>query len=84
MFTWILLAIIVAALFGVINVDKVRAWIIEESRAAWPHLRNFFDKVQEKTKGVASRVENKLDITKDKMEEKKDEFEDKVNSNIHN
>ena len=36
MLTWILIAVIVAALFGVINFDHIREWSIERSKEAWP------------------------------------------------
>ena len=42
MLTWILIAVIVAALFGVINFDHIREWSIERSKEAWPYIQKFF------------------------------------------
>lgn len=41
MLTWILIAVIVAALFGVINFDHIREWSIERSKEAWPYIQKF-------------------------------------------
>ncbi|MBS4773738.1 MAG: hypothetical protein KHX55_05645 [Proteobacteria bacterium] len=48
MLTWILLAIIVAALLGYINVDKVRAKLIEYYHQAMPHVKKAVDEIKTK------------------------------------
>ena len=48
MLTWILIAIIIAALFGVINLDNVRRWIIAQSKELWPHLKKIIDAGKQK------------------------------------
>ena len=48
MLTWILIAVIVAALFGVINFDHIREWSIERSKEAWPYIQKFFRYLGEK------------------------------------
>ena len=48
MLTWILLAIIVAALLGYINVDKVRAKLIEYYHKAMPHVKKAVDDIKNK------------------------------------
>ncbi|MFR8207320.1 MAG: hypothetical protein ACLU99_14220 [Alphaproteobacteria bacterium] len=50
MLTWILIAVIVAALFGVINFDHIREWSIERSKEAWPYIQKFFRYLGEKWK----------------------------------
>ena len=48
MLTWILIAIIVAALFGVINLDNIRQWIIAKSKEAWPYIKKAIDTGKQK------------------------------------
>lgn len=56
MLTWILLAIIVAALLGYINVDKVRAKLIEYYHQALPHVKKAVDEI--KTKAAENSKNN--------------------------
>ncbi len=59
MFTWILLAIIIAALFGLINFDKVRYWLITQGRALWPHAQKYAKVAEKKIKTVQSKLKEK-------------------------
>ncbi len=76
MFTWILLAILVAALFGVINLDQVREWTVQKSREAWPHIESFFHRVGEKMGSAKAKVENTKENLGDKFDEVKNKTED--------
>ena len=58
MLTWILIAVIVAALFGVINFDHIREWSIERSKEAWPYIQKFFRYLGEKMESAKDKVEN--------------------------
>lgn len=58
MLTWILIAVIVAALFGVINFDHIREWSIERSKEAWPYIQKFFRYLGEKMESAKAKVEN--------------------------
>ena len=59
MFTWILLAIIVAALFGFIDFDKVRYWLIAQGRTLWPHAQKYAKVAEKKIKEVQSKLKEK-------------------------
>lgn len=48
MLTWILIAIIVAALFGVINFDQIREWLIKTWKKYWPEAQKLFNRAKEK------------------------------------
>lgn len=48
MLTWILIAIIVAALFGLINLDQIREKLIAAWKKYWPEAQKYLD--QAKTK----------------------------------
>lgn len=65
MFTWILLAIVVAALFGFINFDKVRYWLLTRGKDLWPHAQKYVNVAQEKIKEFQNHME----------EQKNDELE---------
>lgn len=84
MLTWILIAIIVAALFGLINFDQIREWGIAKSKEAWPHVRHAMSWMGEKIESAKAKVESShskindnLDKAKDKVEEYKDDAKDK-------
>lgn len=87
MFTWILIAIIVAALFGLINFDHIREWTIARSREAWPHIKAFLNRISEKIDSAKAHVENSkdsvnktLDKANDKIEEYKEGAQDKIDN----
>ncbi len=91
MFTWILLAILIAALFGVINLDSVREWTVQKTREAWPHIQEFSHRVHEKMGSAKAKVENTTDKIGDKFDEAKEktkdfaeEMKDKYNENKDN
>ena len=91
MLTWILIAVIVAALFGVINFDHIREWSIERSKEAWPYIQKFFRYLGEKMESAKAKVENtqkrvdeKLDDAKEKTEESKDDIKENINDDSHN
>lgn len=48
MLTWILIAILIAALFGVINLDNVRRWLIIKAQEIWPHVKKVIDEGKKK------------------------------------
>ena len=48
MLTWILIAIIVAALFGVINFDQIREWIISTWKKYLPEAQKLLNRAKEK------------------------------------
>lgn len=54
MLTWILLAIIVAALLGYINVDKVRAKLIEYYNKYLPQVKKAIEDIKNKKKDNVS------------------------------
>ena len=58
MLTWILIAIIVAALFGLINFDQIREQIITTWKKYWPEAKKYID--QAKTK-IEDKKHNKED-----------------------
>ncbi len=76
MFTWILLAILVAALFGVINLDSVREWTVQKTREAWPHIQEFSHRVHDKMGSAKAKVENTTDKIGDKFDEAKEKTKD--------
>lgn len=76
MFTWILLAILVAALFGVINLDSVREWTVQKTREAWPHVQEFSHRVSEKMGSAKAKVENTKDKIGDKFDDAKEKTKD--------
>ena len=91
MFTWILLAILIAALFGFINLDSVREWTVQKTREAWPHIQEFSHRVHEKMGSAKAKVENTTDKIGDKFDEAKEktkdfaeEMKDKYNENKDN
>ena len=57
MLTWILIAIIVLALFGVINFDDIRAKLIELWNKYWPVAQKHIKEVQKKIE--ANKKDNK-------------------------
>ncbi len=48
MLTWILIAIIIAALFGVINFDQIREWLIKTWKKYWPEAQKLLNQAKEK------------------------------------
>lgn len=48
MLTWILIAIIVAALFGVIDFKQIREWLISQWRKYSPEAKKLIDQAKEK------------------------------------
>lgn len=64
MLTWILLAIIVAALLGYINVDKVRAKLIEYYHQALPHVKKAVDEIKTKAAENSQNNNNENDGNK--------------------
>lgn len=48
MLTWILIAIIIAALFGVINFEQIREWIILNWKKYWPEAQKLITKAKNK------------------------------------
>ena len=91
MLTWILIAVIVAALFGVINFDHIREWSIERSKEAWPYIQKFFrylggkmESAKAKVENTQKRVDEKLDDAKEKTEEIKDDIKENINDDSHN
>ncbi len=48
MLTWILIAIIVAALFGVINFDQIRDWLIKMWKQYSPEAKKLLKQAKEK------------------------------------
>ena len=58
MLTWILIAIIVAALFGVINLDNIRQWIIAKSKEAWPYIKKAIDTGKQKIEETKNKDKN--------------------------
>lgn len=64
MLTWILLAIIVAALLGYINVDKVRAKLIEYYHQALPHVKKAVDEIKTKAAENSHNNNNENDSNK--------------------
>lgn len=77
MLTWILIAVIVAALFGVINFDHIREWSIERSKEAWPYIQSFplsrrkMESAKAKVENTQKRVDEKLDDAKEKPKKSK-------------
>ena len=59
MLTWILIAIIVLALFGVINFDDIRAKLIELWNKYWPVAQKHIKEAQKKIE--ANKKNNKED-----------------------
>ncbi len=55
MLTWILIAIIVAALFGVINLDNIRQQIIAKSKEAWPYIKKVINTGKQKIKEIQNK-----------------------------
>ena len=66
MFTWILIAIIVAALFGVINVDKVRAQLIELGKKYLPIAIKYYNIAKDKLIEYQNKQKNNSDDKNDK------------------
>lgn len=88
MLTWILLAVLVLALFGVINLDNIRDWSIEKSKEAWPHVRGYLSTLSEKIDSAKAKVENSknkiknnLDDAQNKIEDYQDDEDDRFNNN---
>ncbi len=44
MLTWILIAIVIAALFGIIDLNKIRLQLIEKSKEYLPKIKEYFNK----------------------------------------
>ena len=45
MLTWILIAIIIAAIFGVIDLTKWRPWLVAQYRKYQPQLQEWLQKI---------------------------------------
>lgn len=48
MFTWILIAIAIAAIFGIINIEQIKNQALELYHKFQPHLQNILNKIKEK------------------------------------
>ncbi len=59
MLTWILIAIIVAALFGLINFDQIREQIIKTWKKYWPEARKYLDQAKSKIEEKSRNQDHK-------------------------
>lgn len=68
MFTWILLIIIIAALFGFINFDHIREWLIINTQKYLPEAKKYAKiaktKIEEKAKDLKAEIEAKQEEAK--------------------
>lgn len=55
MLTWILIAIIIAALFGVIDFKKIREWLISQWQKYWPEAQKYLNQAKEKVDNLKNK-----------------------------
>ena len=58
MLTWILIAIIVAALFGVIDFKQIREWLIKMWRKYFPEAKKLINQAKEKIEEQKNKKED--------------------------
>lgn len=71
MLTWILIAIVVAAMFGYINLEQWGKKSREKVEEAMPHIKKFIDEAKTQIESNKKEVETENDVEKVKEEENK-------------
>lgn len=60
MLTWILIAIVIAALFGVINLNEIGQKSLQKAKKLQPHLKAWYQKAAHKIESGKTKVENRI------------------------
>lgn len=68
MFSWLLIIIFIACVFGIINVAKVRSQVINEYQRSLPFMRHFANNSKEMFIDLKQKLDKKLDERRQKKQ----------------
>ncbi len=70
MLTWILIIFAIAAVFGIINIEKLKTDTVNFGKKAWPHIKQYLKGAQEKLKEIEMKNAKEAPKTEDQNKER--------------